>query len=429
MLERGHGHAREARADARADAGADTRAEVSGVAKRPGVTRRSFVVGSAAATAATAVALNLSGCGDDGAKKVTGEPQVITDESKVVDVTDDYKNQDCTLQASASWDLPLGCVPFHCEGDWAALMQAPESARSVNTLGILSLASGTRTTLVDRPSQGSAFSFYDVRCSAQVFAWVEMSYATGDWVLLAQPLQNGALQGKPKKIDSGNADWEPARFAATGDSVIWQKMPLATGSKRSETSHCNRWRVGDKEPRTLCESVGRFATWPRISDGTLTIAPRVNNDEGVFYGITAYDLSSEKMVDQLVMPQNVSPFEAVYMGDSFAFSVEANYQSGGVLGKMGTFIGREGGPFVFLSREPLACVMGKGSTYLIKAQSSHFVVDTKAETYSVLVAPDKALGYGDYPASEGLTDRAVTYATVRGDNGLPAAVRVRAFGL
>ena len=64
--------------EARADTRVDTRAEASGVAKRPGVTRRSFVVGSAAATAATAVALNLSGCGDDGAKKVTGEPQVLS---------------------------------------------------------------------------------------------------------------------------------------------------------------------------------------------------------------------------------------------------------------------------------------------------------------------------------------------------------------
>ena len=96
---------------------------------------------------------------------------------------------------------------------------------------------------------------------------------------------------------------------------------------------------------------------------------------------------------------------------------------------MGTFLGNAGGPFVFLSREPLACVAGKGDTYLVKAQSSHFVIDVDAQTYAVLTAPDKAIDYGDYPASEGTTDRFVTYATVRGDDGLPAAVRLRVFGL
>ena len=77
----------------------------------------------------------------------------------------------------------------------------------------------------------------------------------------------------------------------------------------------------------------------------------------------------------------------------------------------------------------LACVAGKGNRYLIKARSSHFVVDTEAKTYAILPAPDKATDYGDYPASEGETDRFVTFATVRGDNGLPAAVQVRVFPL
>ena len=188
-------------------------------------------------------------------------------------------------------------------------------------------------------------------------------------------------------------------------------------------------RFGDAKAKDLYESPGRFATWPRVSGGYLTIAPRVNTEEGTFYGITALDLDGGKMVDQLVMPQNVSPFEAVYMNGTFAFSVEANYGYGGGLGNMGTFIGREGGPFVYLSREPLACVAGKGSRYLIKARSSHFVVDTEAKTYAILPAPDKATDYGDYHASEGETDRFVTFATVRGDNGLPAAVQVRVFPL
>lgn len=397
---------------------------------RHGVSRRALFKGGAAATAAL-TAISLAGCDSDGkGSSVSGEPQVITDDSKIINVVDEFENVDNELSPQFAWDLPLGTVAFHCEGAWAALLEAPASARAVNTLGIISLASGNRSTLVPEPIKGKAYNFHDVRCGEEVYAWIEMNYATGDWVLIAQELENGALVGEPVELDDGNVDWEPARFTATGNSVIWQKMPLATGAKRAEFSHCYLWSIGSPKGKDLYESPGRFATWPRISDGFLTIAPRVNASEGTFYGLTAIDLrSNNKVVAQLVMPETVGPFEAVYMGDSFAFSVEANYGYGGGLGNMGTFIGNAGGPFTYLSREPLACVAGKGPRYLIKAQSSHFVVDTDAKTYAILTAPDKSLDFGDYPASEGTTDRFVTYATVRGDDGLPAAVRLRVFGL
>ena len=395
-----------------------------------GVSRRTLFKGGAAATAALTV-ISLVGCDSDGeGSAVSGEPQVITDDSKIISVIDDFENVNNTLAPQFSWDMPLGTVPFHCEGAWAALFEAPASARAINTLGIISLASGSRATLVPEPIKGKTYGFHDVRCSEQVYAWIEMDYATGDWVLLAQELENGVLVGEPVELDDGTTDWEPARFTVTGNSVIWQKMPFASGAKRAEYSHCYLWSAGSPKGKDLYESPGRFAMWPRVSDGYLTIAPRVNASEGTFYGLTALDLqNNNKVAAQLVMPETVSPFEAVYMGSSFAFSVEANYGYGGGLGNMGTFIGNAGGPFTYLSREPLACVSGNGTRYLIKAQSSHFVVDTEAQTYAVLAAPDKSLDFGDYPASEGTTDRFVTYATVRGDDGLPAAVQLRVFSL
>lgn len=397
---------------------------------RSGVTRRTFVAGSAAATAAAAAALELAGCSSSTTThETTGEPQVITDESKIVDVLSDYESADANLEAQASWDLPLGTVPTHCGGSWAALLMAPASAKAVNTLGALSLSSGSVTTLVSEATNGSAYGFHDVRCADGAFGWVEMNYGTGDWALVAQPFSAGQLTGSAVQLDAGNADWEPPRLTASGSSIIWQKMPFASGSKRAERSHCYRWTAGDDAGENLIESAGRFATFPRVSNGVLTVAPRVNADEGVYYGLTAISLSDGSTVDQLVMPQTISPFEAVYMDNTFAFSVEANYSSGGSLGKMGTFIGREGGPYVYLSREPLACVAGKGTRYFVKAQSSHFLLDTEAQTYAVLTAPDKTLEYGDYPASEGIVDQFVTYATVRDDTGLPSLVRVRSFSL
>lgn len=391
--------------------------------------RRNLVKGTALTGAALA-ASSLAGCGPEDGAEVKGEPEVVTDESKIINVIDEYESVDNALEPQLSWDVPLGTVLSHGEGVWAAIMEAPASAHAVNTLGVMSLASGERSTLVGEPTQGRAFGFHDVCCSDEVYAWVEMSYGSGEWVLLAQGLENGSLTGKPAELDRGDKEWEPPRFTTTGDSVIWQRMPQPTGAKSSEFSHCYRWHVGDGRGKDLYESPGRFATWPRVSDGYLTIAPRVNAEDGTFYGITAIDLDGNgKVADRLIMPQNVSPFEAVYMGGRFVFSVEANYGYGGALGNMGTYISSEDGTYIFLSREPLACVAGKGNAFLIKAQSSHFVVDIAARTYAVLPAPDKSLDFGDYPASAGTSERFATFATIRGNDGLPSAVRVHVFSL
>ena len=118
------------------------------------------------------------------------------------------------------------------------------------------------------------------------------------------------------------------------------------------------------------------------------------------------------------------------MGDAFAFSIEANYGIGGLLGNMGTYIGSGDGQFVALPREPAADVSGKGGVYLVKTLASHLIIDTNAQTYSTLVAPNRALDFGDYPASMGTTSTFVTFATVKDqDTGYPSSVTVRAWSL
>ena len=292
-----------------------------------GFSRRRFALGSVAAAGAVAAATGLSACGgDEDEKKPTGEPQEIDDES-IVPVLDDYKAQDFGLAAAQTWILPLGTVLFHCEGSWAAAMLTPESALHPNTLGVLSLASGSLTTVREDAINGRLYTFFDVRCGSSVFAWVEIDYNTRDWKLYGQGFSEGALTGEPAELDSGNADWEPPMFTVAGDSVIWQKMPLASGSKSSSASHCLRWHVGDKEGSEIWESVGRFATHPRVSDNILTIVPRVLNEEGTYYGMTAIELDDDKhkQMDQLVLPASIRPFDAVYTGEQFVFSIEASY--------------------------------------------------------------------------------------------------------
>ena len=381
-----------------------------------GVTRRRFVRGTVAAAGAGMAAIALSSCSSGGdSQQEDGEPQVVTDSSQIVAVLDgDYENVSNSLSASSTWSLPLGTMLFHNGGNtWAAAMLTPESATSVNTVGVLSLSSGNLTTLLDVASLGASYSFFDVRCSDQVYAWIEINYTDGSWVLLGQGLSNGALYGSPVQLDSGDSDWEPPRFTVWNSSVIWQKMPLASGNRTTEYSHCYIWTVGSSE------------------GSVLTIVPRVREGSGVYYGMTAVDITSSSydQIDQLVLPRTVSPFDATYMNDQFVFSIEASYSGVGSLGNMGTFIGKEGGPYLYLRREPLAQVAGNGSRYLVKSQASHFVIDTEAQSYAVLTSPDRSIDYGDFPATEGASSQFLTFATVRDDTGVPASVTARVFSI
>ena len=366
-----------------------------------GVTRRGFVLGGAAASAATLLAgcSKKTGTSDDAA----GEPQVIKDDSKIVSITEEYEAVDIDLKPTASWTLPLGTLLYYCDGGYAAAMMAPASALHANTLGVFNMGDGSLTTLIDDPVEGSGYAFYDVRATDSVFAWVEMNYANSSWKLYAQTLSGAALTGNAVELDRGGEDYDPPLFTAFDSSVIWYKMPSTGGNKTGSDSYCYRRSLDESKAEAIWKSTGRFASAPRVSDGILTISPRVRNDEGVYYGMTAIDLTDGNNTKraQLVLPSSVSPFEAVYMGDTFVFSIEATYAGVGGLGNMGTYIGNEGGPYQFLSREPLACAAGRKGKYLVKVQASHFLIDTSAKTYGSLLSPDRALEYGDYPATAG----------------------------
>ncbi|MGN8853879.1 hypothetical protein [Collinsella sp. HCP28S3_H5] len=394
-----------------------------------GVTRRGFVLGGAAASAATLLAgcSKKTGTSDDAA----GEPQVIKDDSKIVSITEEYEAVDIDLKPTASWTLPLGTLLYYCDGGCAAAMMAPASALHANTLGVFNMGDGSLTTLIDDPVEGSGYAFYDVRATDSVFAWVEMNYANSSWKLYAQTLSGAALTGNAVELDRGGEDYDPPLFTAFDSSVIWYKMPSTGGNKTDSDSYCYRRSLDESKAEAIWKSTGRFASAPRVSDGILTISPRVRNDEGVYYGMTAIDLTDGNNTKraQLVLPSSVSPFEAVYMGDTFVFSIEATYADVGGLGNMGTYIGNEGGPYQFLSREPLACAAGRKGKYLVKVQASHFLIDTSAKTYGSLLSPDRALEYGDYPATAGKSNTFLTYATVRNSQGIPETVTARLFSL
>lgn len=397
----------------------------------PRLTRRSFFKTAAAGSVAAVAVSVLSGCthSDD---EVSSDP-VVVGENSAEDIIASFMEADLTLSEEASWSLPLGNVLHPAEGSWVPVTTAGSSATPMVKGSALSLATGELFEVVSAPvGKSTTTVIYDVRCSDEVYAWVELDLTTRSWVLYAAAFSEGVLSGSPSALWEATSDYDPAPFAVAGDMVVWQVQPSTSGSRTTEHSYCYVWHAGDSEAKAVVDSPGRFATSPTLSGDAVVLVPRVRADEGVYYGVTAYSLSDDlsTRLDQLVMPQGVRPFRATRVGERFLISVEASYGSGGLLGQMGTYIGTEGSGFFRLNREPSECGCGKGDRLIVKSSAFYFVIDLAERTYSVLNSADRSVDYGEYPARAGECETFVTFSTVKDSStGYPASVSVRTFHL
>ena len=238
---------------------------------RKGITRRRFAAGTAAVGGAIAVATALSGCGgSDGSG--TGDPTIIDDDSQSINVLEEFAEAEAP-EASATWELPLGTVLLPSSGAYVALIQQGTTAAVMNTLGALSLSSGSTVTLLEEPTSGASRSFFDASCSDDLFAWIEIDYSDRTWTLFAQPFAEGALTGSAQELEKGTSDYDPPRFAVYNDSVIWLVMPNASGPKSSESSFCRMWSTGNGSAQGFA-ACGPRATAARRTCGSRTAALR-----------------------------------------------------------------------------------------------------------------------------------------------------------
>lgn len=407
------------------------------------ISRRGFLKGAAVTAGSVAVVsaagAGLSGCSgsNDDQAAGPGAPTVVDNGAATQIIADDggytYQDNAPGLKEAGSWTVPLGTVLRPGEGDLIPCTTTAETANPIVSAGVFSLSSGAVTTVVDSPrSKGANYVIYDVRCSDSVYAWVELDTVSSQWTLYGCGLAGGALQGTPSTLYSGDGDWDLPTMACSGNQVVWLVEPSANGTKTTEASTCYSWSVGQSEAKAQITSPGRFGCAPTISGGVLVLVPRVREDEGVYYGVTAYTLGDDlsDIRDQLTLPASVKPFSAVWIGGRLVFQIEANYASGGLLGQMGTYVSMGDGKFVALSREPAAPPAGKGDLLIVKSRSSYVVADIAESTYGMLTAQDRSVDYGEYPAREGDCDTFVTFSTVKdASSGYPTSVQVRAFSL
>ena len=417
------------------------------------LSRRQFAAAAAATTAAvlaSAAHRALAGEGaDDHDGEARGSSSADADASSsaadvepeqsgydnAIDVLKTFEDATDTLVYNplVTFELPLGSVVSSDCDTRAAVLQANDAARPLTLIGCLDYSMGAYTIVLDHPITGEDYAPSECHLTEKVIAWVEMNNATDEWALYAAPFNGQPLSSSEDivQLGTGDADWLPPQFAVWENLVVWQVMPDPSGPHVQESSRAYLWRRNSDSGKLVWTSPGRFACAPNINAGVLTIAPRVNADKGVYYGLTAIDLENDQQqLDQLVLPVAVRPLCATRIGDDFAFSIEANYGYGGLLGTMGYFIGPSAGPFLNVTREPSAQITYVGDRYIVRSQLTYFVIDTRARRYGRIGSASNCVDYGDYPASSGTAQLFVTYAAVKdASTGIPSKVLVRLFSL
>ena len=394
------------------------------------LSRRTFVKGAAAAGALSALGGSLSGCGEDGAPP--SATPVVVDESHGTSVTDSYSflENSTSLTQTAEWTLPLGTVPKPAEGNWIPLISPATLTTSIAQASAFSLASASTVPLLNQPvSQERNFALYDLAGSDSLMVWVELEMNTQAWVLYAQSFKDGVLTGSAKELFSAEGEYDPPQIAVSGNTVVWQVMPKVGSTKTKEASRAYLYTEGESTAvKMFVESPGRFAAAPTLMGDTCTLSPRAEGTSAVYYALASYDVHSFSVVDQLMLPQTIKPFSAQRIQGAFVFQIAANYESGGLLGKMGTYIAKPDNAFLCVSREPLAPPVYTKEVYVVKNQASYIDVCEQDQTYSVLGAANRSTNWGEYPARVGEANDFLTYATVKNyDTGLPESVKLRRF--
>ena len=116
--------------------------------KLPGLTRRTFLKGTAAASV-VAVSLNtLVGCKNPASDK--NKIPTVLDDNAAISILDEYKQVDLPYTQSGSWSLPLGTVIHVGEGSWLPVMATGDTAAQSIKGSVFSTASGTLSDVVPK---------------------------------------------------------------------------------------------------------------------------------------------------------------------------------------------------------------------------------------------------------------------------------------
>lgn len=325
-------------------------------------------------------------------------------------------------QLAGSYDLPFGTLVWSSNDVNAACLMPTNTANPLTVVGILSLASGTLTTVLPQAQDHAAgFDVYDVRCSESGMIWTEANILQGAWRIWAAPLSADGTLGTPVQLDQGDSAWETPSIAAVGNAAFWQCMPVAGGAASTANSCVKRAEFGSSTVSVPCESAGRMSTPLSATADGVVCTPRAAGGSS-YCQLTCLDASGN-VADRLTLPSGMRPLEAGYGPTGFSFCFEAGYSYGDGISGVGTYAPASAGSandyagrqwFCF-ARTPSTGAAWCGDYFAVKSTSSVAVIDLSSKLYTSITAEDESDDWGEQLASTGAGSLIVTYQHIDSD--------------
>lgn len=426
------------------------------------LTRRHFLYGAAGLAALVA----LGGGGYAASKAASSSSGLATlkvpeDAVFTSEDCEQIEDPDTVMRLMTTKELPYGSLVWANDDAVAACLMPTEQAKPLCTVGLLSLSSGTVSTVLKQAvGQDEGFEVYDVRACSRGIVWAEADILDGLWRVYSAP-SDGSSIGEPVLLEEGTTDWEMPTLAASGDYAWWQVLPRLDGPKKSDASLLKRAAFGSSQAEEVYSSNGRMCTPPCAVEGGVVITPRAATS-GTYYQLTRLDAATAEATDAVVLPSSMRPLEATYGPTGFSFAFDAIYNYGDGIKNLGTYVpasavspqvaaaaegddepsgspvsaldaaGAEAygaAPWFRFPRTPTAPPAWCGKWFMVKSTKAVCGVDPETRRYFMLDVKNGTDDYGDYLASTGSGNRVVTFSNIdytplEGDQQRHCLVRV-----
>lgn len=369
--------------------------------------------------------------------------------------------------------LPYGSLLWANDDNIAACLLPCDTSKPLTKIALLALSTGDLHTVRESAiSEKEGFHIYDVRANSQGAVWLEADILNGRWrIYTAEVLSGGKKLGKAQLAEEGDGEWETPSLAVAGDYAFWQLVPSPNTSKeKSElVSLLMRVRFGGSKEDVKCvyEAPGRMACAPTPAENGIAIAPRakLENGSGTYYQLTYIDGDSGVVESALALPSSMKPNYVAYGPTGFSFAFESIYNYGDGISNLGTYVasgkdspvyaaysiagnagagdagagaagvtegavttqaaldgssadaesikpGESFGEWFRFPRSPFTSPAWMGNWFMVKSTSVVAGIDLARRRY-FSIEPEFALqGYGEYLASEGPTDKVVTFSNI-----------------
>ncbi len=396
------------------------------------ITRRQFVIGSAAATmlvvGSTAIMQGCSSDQDDDTTSSVATELDVADEDVLI--SSEFSELDYTqiLQEAASFDIQMGSVAHMDGGNLATVLSPGDTNDVLVKLGLLSISSATLNTVLSQAiSKDEGFEIYDARGNSEIIAWVESHFRSDEWRLYIAPVYDSATIGDAILIDEGDYDFDPPMLCVYGDTCWWTYMPYEDGSASDSDSYLKKASLDSTTPQIVFTSQGRMITNPQATGGYVTIVPRANTSS-TRYNMTAIDAVSDEVVATQLLPGSMRANTAIYMDGNFIFGIEQNYNYDGGISRFGTYAPIGDGRYVRFNRTPMQTPAKCGKYLIIKSTSSVVGLDLDEQSYFAIPLVSGYGSYGDFLLSTGECERVSVYTQLPATDGSgDGVVRVRSF--